>query len=98
MWGASATARISPPTKRSMTQEQSTMSASSERSCRPCAFWSVLTNGSIGHSSAIRVLRMGTEFLRDGHLRVYREHDADELQAIKRGEWSLKAVQAHAEE
>lgn len=47
---------------------------------------------------AIRVLRMGTEFLRDGQLRVYREHDGDDIRAIKRGEWSLSAVQAHAED
>lgn len=51
----------------------------------------------IKHAShAIRLLRMGAEFLRDGQLRVYREHDADDLRAIKRGEWSLDAVQEHA--
>lgn len=36
----------------------------------------------------IRLLRMGIEFLKDGCLYVER-HDAQELLAIKRGEWSL---------
>lgn len=36
----------------------------------------------------IRTLRMGIEFLTDGHLQVFRP-DNDELKSIKRGEWSL---------
>lgn len=35
---------------------------------------------------AIRLLRMGAEFLETGVLKVYREEDADEIRAIKRGE------------
>lgn len=45
----------------------------------------------------IRLLRMGEEFLRTGNLRVYRTDDAEELKAIKRGEWTLESVKAHAE-
>lgn len=41
----------------------------------------------------IRLLKMGTEFLRDGELQVYREHDADFLLSIKRGEQKLEDVQ-----
>jgi hypothetical protein len=44
----------------------------------------------------IRLLRMGTEYLRDGILNVYRTDDAEELRAIKRGEWTLEQVQSHA--
>jgi len=44
----------------------------------------------------IRLLRMGKEFLELGHLQVYR-HDADELLAIKRGEWPLECVKKEAE-
>jgi len=46
---------------------------------------------------AIRLLRMGTEFLATGTLNVFREEDADEIRAIKRGEWTLEQVQAEAE-
>ena len=46
---------------------------------------------------AVRLLRMGEEFLRTGKLRVYRTTDAEELRAIKRGEWSLAAVEREAE-
>ena len=46
---------------------------------------------------AIRLLRMGTEFLETGAMRVYREEDAEEIRSIKRGEWSLKAVKEEAE-
>lgn len=48
----------------------------------------------------IRLLRMGVEFLADGVLRVNRRTvgDADELVAIKRGEWRLTAVKALAED
>jgi predicted nucleotidyltransferase len=45
----------------------------------------------------IRLLRMCVEFLADGEMRVYRTHDAEELKAIKRGEWSLEDVKALAE-
>jgi len=44
----------------------------------------------------IRLLRMGTEYLRDGVLNVYRTDDAEEFRAIKRGEWSLEQVQVQA--
>ncbi|MBI5603935.1 MAG: nucleotidyltransferase domain-containing protein [Deltaproteobacteria bacterium] len=45
----------------------------------------------------IRLLRMGIEFLRDGQLQV-RRHDAEQLLAIKRGEWTLEQVKAEAEQ
>ncbi len=44
----------------------------------------------------IRLLRMGTEFLKDGELYVFRE-DAQQLLEIKRGEWTLEQVKAEAE-
>lgn len=44
----------------------------------------------------IRLLRMGIEFVRDGELNVHR-HDAQELLAIKAGEWPLERVKAEAE-
>lgn len=47
-------------------------------------------------SHLIRLLRMGIEFLTEGRLYVKR-HDAPQLLAIKRGEWSLEKVQAEAE-
>jgi hypothetical protein len=46
---------------------------------------------------AIRLLRMGEEFLRTGELRVYRTDDAAELRSIKRGEWTLEAIEREAE-
>jgi uncharacterized protein len=46
---------------------------------------------------AIRLLRMGTEFLETGILKVYRDEDAEEIRAIKRGEWSLERVKEEAE-
>jgi len=46
----------------------------------------------------VRLLAMCEEFLLTGHLRVYRDTDADVLKAIKRGEWELEAVKAHAED
>jgi predicted nucleotidyltransferase len=46
---------------------------------------------------AIRLLRMGAEFLETGKLQVFREEDAEELRAIKRGEWSLDRVKQEAE-
>jgi hypothetical protein len=45
----------------------------------------------------IRLLRMGSEFLRTGHLQVYRTADAEELKAIKQGAWSLDRVKAESE-
>ncbi len=42
-------------------------------------------------SHAVRLLRMGIEFLTEGVLYVHR-HDAKELLEIKRGEWSLDQV------
>jgi predicted nucleotidyltransferase len=44
----------------------------------------------------IRLLRMGIEFLTEGTLHVHRA-DAENLLAIKRGEWDLKKVQDEAE-
>lgn len=46
---------------------------------------------------AIRLLRMGTEFLETGILKVYREDDAEEIRSIKRGEWTMEAVKAESE-
>ncbi len=45
----------------------------------------------------IRLLRMGSEFLKTGRLQVYRSADADELKLIKRGGWTLAQVKAEAE-
>ena len=45
-------------------------------------------------SHIIRLLRMGIEFLNTGKLHVYRDIDADELKAIKRGKWTLEEVTA----
>ena len=45
----------------------------------------------------IRLLRMGIEFLRNGQLYVHRQ-DAEQLLAIKRGEWALEQVKAEAEQ
>lgn len=45
----------------------------------------------------IRLLRMGIEFLRDGELIVDRGgYDAQDLLAIKHGEWSLERIKAEA--
>jgi len=44
----------------------------------------------------IRLLRMGVEFMRDGELQVTRP-DAQELLAIKHGEWALEQVTLEAE-
>lgn len=45
----------------------------------------------------IRLMRMCVEFLRTGRLTVLRTTDADELRAIKRGDWTLTQVQAEAQ-
>jgi predicted nucleotidyltransferase len=47
-------------------------------------------------SHLIRLLKMGIEFLQAGELQVYREHDSQQLMAIKRGEWSLEQVKTEA--
>jgi predicted nucleotidyltransferase len=47
-------------------------------------------------SHLIRLLRMGVEFLTDGVLHIHR-HDAHELKAIKRGEWSLEKIKAESD-
>lgn len=47
-------------------------------------------------ATLIRLLRMGIEFLNEGRLFVYRD-DAEELLAIKRGEWSLEKVKDEAD-
>jgi predicted nucleotidyltransferase len=44
----------------------------------------------------IRLLRMGTEFLKDGELNVTRE-DASQLLEIKKGEWTLEQVKEEAD-
>lgn len=46
----------------------------------------------------VRLLRMCKEFLADGEMRVWRTADADELKAIKRGEWKLDDVKALADQ
>ena len=46
----------------------------------------------------IRLLRMGSEFLRTGVLQVYRTTDADELKRIKQGGWTLDQVKIEAEQ
>lgn len=49
-------------------------------------------------SHLIRLLRMGIEFLRDGELIVDRGgYDAQDLLAIKHGEWSLERIKAEAD-
>lgn len=45
----------------------------------------------------IRLLRMGTEFLTTGRLKVFRDEDAEELKRIKRGGWTLEQVKAEAQ-
>jgi uncharacterized protein len=47
-------------------------------------------------SHLIRILRQGIEFLKSGELEVVRS-DAEELLAIKRGEWSFADVKREAE-
>ena len=44
----------------------------------------------------IRLLRMGIEFLNEGHLYVRRK-DAKQLLQIKKGEWTLEQVQKEAD-
>lgn len=45
----------------------------------------------------VRLLRMCVEFMGSGEMQVYRTTDAEELKAIKRGEWSLERVKELAE-
>lgn len=47
-------------------------------------------------SHAIRLLRMGTEFLETGRMNVWRE-DRESLLEIKHGEWTLDGVKREAE-
>jgi predicted nucleotidyltransferase len=46
----------------------------------------------------VRLLRMCIDFLRTGELVVYRDKDGETIRSIKRGEWALNAVTAHANE
>lgn len=46
---------------------------------------------------ALRILRMGIEFMETGVLQVERTTDRDELLSIKRGDWALEAVTALVE-
>jgi len=46
----------------------------------------------------IRLLRMGIEFIETGQLNVFRTRDADELKAIKRGEYMLFQLHIMADE
>jgi len=41
---------------------------------------------------AIRLLRVGTEWLRDGQPQIYRTTDREELLSIKLGEWKLEQI------
>ena len=45
----------------------------------------------------IRLLRMGTEFLRDGTMQVRRTADAEELKAIKHGKYTLAEIKEIAD-
>jgi len=49
-------------------------------------------------SHAIRLMRMCVEFLATGELKVYRDEDAADLIAIKKGEWALEQVKTVADE
>jgi predicted nucleotidyltransferase len=46
---------------------------------------------------AVRLLRMGTEFLETGQMNVRRTLDADELREIKRGGWTLERVKGEVD-
>jgi hypothetical protein len=45
----------------------------------------------------VRLLHLGYEYLTEGRLNVRRTWDVELLLAIKRGEWELQRVQAHAD-
>jgi predicted nucleotidyltransferase len=45
---------------------------------------------------AIRLLRMGCEFLTTGELQVFRQYDREELLDIKTGKWTLEQVKTEA--
>ncbi len=45
----------------------------------------------------IRLLRMGSEFLRTGTLTAYRTADAEEIKGIKQGAWTLDQVKDEAQ-
>ena len=50
-------------------------------------------------SHGIRILKQGIEFLADGYLRVDRSgFDAEELIAIKRGDWELATIKRYADD
>lgn len=49
-----------------------------------------------GAAHGLRLLRMCVEYLETGVMNVWREHDAEEIRAIKRGAWPLAEVQAEA--
>ena len=49
-------------------------------------------------SHAIRLFKMGTEFLKTGYLNVYREEDRDLLLDIKEGKWTLDEVKEYAKD
>jgi hypothetical protein len=59
----------------------------------------VLAHGYDAKNAAhcIRLLRMASEYLRTGELTVFRP-DAEERLEIKRGQWELSRVKAHADE
>lgn len=46
----------------------------------------------------IRLLKMGTEFIRDGVMNVYREKDAAEIINIKLGRWPLSEVKNYSDQ
>lgn len=48
-------------------------------------------------SHLIRLLTMGIEFLKTGKLKIYRTEDAEKLQDIKTGKWSLDEVKKEAD-
>lgn len=50
----------------------------------------------INASHAIRLLKMGFEFLETGQLNVYRDNDRNLLIDVKNGEWGLDRVQEYA--
>jgi hypothetical protein len=45
----------------------------------------------------VRLLHLGYEYLKEGRLNVRRTWDVELLLEIKRGEWELQRVQAHAD-
>jgi len=69
-----------------------------EAPCPPCGgydTWPPFPWKDMMH--AIRVLRMGVEFLTDGELQVFRHADAEELRDIRAGKWDEERAFAEAE-